>query len=92
VVSIATAGDLLQWHPHGHILLTDGAFSDDGAFHPLETWDGDAIMELFREPAEPSHRLSPEPQQKPRPSREVLRVAEHGEGWECRQNGIDVTP
>jgi hypothetical protein len=49
VVSIATSGDLLQWHPHGHILLTDGAFSDDGVFHPLATWDGDAIMSLFRE-------------------------------------------
>ncbi|HYR45866.1 MAG TPA: transposase [Thermoanaerobaculia bacterium] len=49
VVSIATAGDLLQWHPHGHILLTDGAFSDDGAFHPLATWDGDVVMKRFRE-------------------------------------------
>ena len=49
VVSIATSGDLLQWHPHGHILVTDGAFSDDGAFHPLEIWDGDAVMKLFRE-------------------------------------------
>jgi hypothetical protein len=49
VVSIATAGDLLRWHPHGHILVTDGAFSDDGAFHPLETWDGDVVMRLFRE-------------------------------------------
>ena len=49
MVSIATAGDLLQWHPHGHILLTDGAFSDDGAFHPLATWDGDVVMKLFRE-------------------------------------------
>jgi hypothetical protein len=39
----------LQRHPHGHILATDGAFSDDGAFHPLETWDADAIMKLFRE-------------------------------------------
>ena len=29
--------------------MTDGAFSDDGAFHPLETWDADAIMKLFRE-------------------------------------------
>jgi hypothetical protein len=28
---------------------TDGAFSDDGAFHPLETWDGDAVMKRFRE-------------------------------------------
>jgi len=49
VVSIATSGDLLQWHPHGHLLVTDGAFSDDGAFRPLETWDDDAVMKLFRE-------------------------------------------
>jgi hypothetical protein len=33
VVSIATSGELLQWHPHGHLLLADGAFSDDGTFH-----------------------------------------------------------
>jgi hypothetical protein len=39
VVSIATSGDLLQWHPHGHLLVTDGAFWNDGAFRPLETWD-----------------------------------------------------
>ena len=49
VVSVASAGDLLQWHPHSHILVTDGAFSDDGAFHPLESWDVDAVMKLFRE-------------------------------------------
>ncbi len=49
VVSITTTGDLLQWHPHGHLLLSDGAFSDDGAFHPLEAWDGEAVMKLFRE-------------------------------------------
>src|SRR6266849_5460679 len=48
-VSIATSGDLLPWYPHGHILATVGAFSDDGAFHPLETWDSDAVMRLFRE-------------------------------------------
>jgi hypothetical protein len=24
VVSIATAGDLLQWHPHLHLIATDG--------------------------------------------------------------------
>ena len=29
--------------------MTDGAFSDDGAFRPLETWDADAVMKLFRE-------------------------------------------
>ena len=37
LVSVASAGDLLQWHPHGHILVTDGAFSDDGTFHPIAT-------------------------------------------------------
>jgi len=26
-----------------------GAVSEDGTFHPLETWDGDAVMKLFRE-------------------------------------------
>jgi hypothetical protein len=49
VVSIATSGDLVQWHPHGHLLVSDGAFSDDGRFHPLATWDGEAVMKLFRE-------------------------------------------
>ena len=49
VVSVATSGDLLQWHVHLHVLVTDGAFSDDGAFHPLATWDQEALMRLFRE-------------------------------------------
>jgi hypothetical protein len=31
------------------LLMTDGAFSDDGAFHSLATWEGDAVMRLFRE-------------------------------------------
>ncbi len=49
VVSIATAGDLVQWHPHGHLLLTDGGFCAEGAFHPLPSWDGEAVMKQFRE-------------------------------------------
>ena len=49
VVSIATAGDLLQWHVHLHVLATDGTFSDEGTFHPLATWDKEALMRLFRE-------------------------------------------
>jgi len=28
---------------------SDGTFSDDGTFYPLETWDGEAVMKLFRE-------------------------------------------
>jgi hypothetical protein len=29
--------------------VTDGAFSDDGVFHALETWDAGAVMKRFRE-------------------------------------------
>jgi hypothetical protein len=32
VVSIATAADLLQWHPHLHLLASDGGFAADGIF------------------------------------------------------------
>jgi Putative transposase len=49
VVSVATSGDLLQWHVHLHVLVTDGAFSDDGTFHPLAASDAEALMRLFRE-------------------------------------------
>src|SRR3990172_9612073 len=48
VVSIATSGTFCR-HPHLHVLLTDGAFSDDGRFHPLATWDAEAVMKLVRE-------------------------------------------
>ena len=40
---------MAQWHPHGHLLTTDGGFCEDGAFHRLESWDADAVMKLFRE-------------------------------------------
>ena len=32
VVSIASAGDLVQWHPHLHVLSTEGGFAADGGF------------------------------------------------------------
>jgi hypothetical protein len=49
VVSIATAGDLVQWHPHVHLLTTDGAKTADGSWQPLSEWDGSLLMNLFRE-------------------------------------------
>jgi len=49
VVSVATAGDLLQWHPHLHLLTSDGGRTGDGAWRPLEEWDGPRLMALFRE-------------------------------------------
>jgi hypothetical protein len=47
-----TAADWLNgcaWHPHGHVLVTDGGFTEDGAFRSLRDWDGEALMRLFRE-------------------------------------------
>jgi hypothetical protein len=47
VVSVATAGDLLQWH--AHLIATDGARTRDGSWHELPEWDGERLMALFRE-------------------------------------------
>jgi len=49
VVSLATAGDLLQWHPHLHLLTSDGGFGADGRFVFLAQWDATLLMSLFRE-------------------------------------------
>jgi hypothetical protein len=49
VVSIATAGDLLQWHPHLHLITTDGGRAPEGTWHALPHWDGELLMRLFRE-------------------------------------------
>ena len=32
IVCIQSFGSLAHWHPHLHVLLTDGAFRDDGSF------------------------------------------------------------
>jgi hypothetical protein len=49
VARLASAGDLVQWHPHLHVVATSGAFSVDGVFHPLDGWDAQRLMILFRE-------------------------------------------
>ncbi len=49
VVSIATVGDVLQWHLHLHTLATDGGLAADGGFHPLEVWDGQDAIRRLRE-------------------------------------------
>jgi Putative transposase len=64
VVSIATAGDLVQWHPHLHLLTTDGGKTADGSWKPLPEWDGLLLMRLFRERLlarlVEAHAISPE--------------------------------
>ena len=50
IVSVVqTFGDRANFHPHVHALVSAGGFSPDGTFHPLEPWDGEAIMTLFRQ-------------------------------------------
>jgi hypothetical protein len=49
VVSIATAGDLLQWHPHLHLLVSDAARRTDGSWQALPGWDASLLVGLFRE-------------------------------------------
>jgi hypothetical protein len=49
VVSVATAGDLLQWHPHLHLITTDAGRARDGSWHALPQWDAVRLMRLFRE-------------------------------------------
>jgi hypothetical protein len=49
VVSIATAGDLVQWHPHAHMLTTDGAKTPHGTWQTLPEWDATLLMSLFRQ-------------------------------------------
>ena len=46
VVSVATAGDLLQWHPHLHLMTTDGGRVPDGSWHPLPKWDSVQLVRL----------------------------------------------
>jgi Transposase zinc-binding domain/Putative transposase len=49
VVSVATAGDLLHWHPHLHLITTAGGRAPDGSWHALSQWDSLRLMTLFRE-------------------------------------------
>jgi hypothetical protein len=49
VVSVATAGDLLQWHPHLHPITSDGGRTRDGSWHSVAQWDAERLMRLFRE-------------------------------------------
>jgi hypothetical protein len=45
---IATAGEMLNFHPHIHALITDGGFLKDGTFRHMLYWDTDKLEELFR--------------------------------------------
>jgi len=45
---VQTAGELLNFHPHIHVLVTDGGFRPDGTFRPLAWFDSRHVERLFR--------------------------------------------
>jgi hypothetical protein len=48
VSSIQTHGSLANWHPHLHLLVTDGGFRSDGTFVHLPIHDVATLTEAFR--------------------------------------------
>jgi hypothetical protein len=45
---VQTAGELLNFHPHVHVLVTDGGFLPDGTFRPLAWFHSQHVERLFR--------------------------------------------
>jgi hypothetical protein len=49
VVSLAQSfGSLAHWHPHLHLVVTDGAFRRDGRFAPMPMHDPAVLAEAWR--------------------------------------------
>ena len=48
IVAIQTFGDYLHFHPHLHILISDGVFVGTHTFHALHRTDWDQVTELLR--------------------------------------------
>ena len=48
IIAIQTFGDYLHFHPHLHILISDGAFVGTHAFHALHRTDWEQVAELLR--------------------------------------------
>ena len=45
---VQTHGSLANWHPHLHLIVTDGGFRADGTFVPWPAHDVAALTEAFR--------------------------------------------
>jgi hypothetical protein len=48
VVCVQTFGTVAQWHPHLHVLMTDGGFRRDGTFVALPAVEPAVLEELWR--------------------------------------------
>ena len=47
VAVIQTFGDRINFHPHIHVLITEGGTSPDGAFHHVSCFHDEVIQEIF---------------------------------------------
>jgi hypothetical protein len=47
ILSIATAGDFLNWNPHIHALVASGLFRPDGSFVPVALFQENVLRGLF---------------------------------------------
>jgi len=47
ILSIATAGDFLNWNPHIHALIASGVFRADGSFVTVPLFQENILRELF---------------------------------------------
>ncbi len=48
IVCVQTFGTVAHWHPHLHVLMSDGAFRRDGSFVPLPEPDATVLEGLWR--------------------------------------------
>ena len=48
VIAIHTFGDFLGWHPHLHVLCTDGCFYGNGMFRVAQLFEIKHLEEIFR--------------------------------------------
>jgi hypothetical protein len=48
-VGIQTHGELANWHPHLHVLTTDGAFAPDGTFIPMPETPAEPYLKLWEQ-------------------------------------------
>jgi len=48
VVCVHSFGNLLNFHPHLHVMATDGGFTPEGVFHPLPAMSLAPLEQLYR--------------------------------------------
>ena len=48
IVCLQSFGALVHWHPHLHVLMTDGAFRRDGTFRPTPPHDPAVLEAAWR--------------------------------------------